>query len=99
MLFNFFSIPIQYVQPCKGNLPTFDENMELRLKIPKTFKKYTSDFIQRCLNIDPKNRPSFVEICDELTNNYAKIFNISEIEENDIKTIINQSKIKIGSFK
>lgn len=79
-------------------LPTFDKNNEIGKKIPETFNKYASEFIKKCISIDPKDRPSFEVICKFLTNNYKKMFKINEVQAKEINRFFNQLKTIIPVY-
>lgn len=47
---------------------------------------------------DPSQRPSFDDICDELSHKYTDLMEITEEEENEIKTNIGRIKAKIPKY-
>lgn len=52
--------------------------------IPSNFTSFSQKLIDRCWNFDPKERPSFKEICTEIEKND---FAVVELDKPDVKTI------------
>jgi serine/threonine-protein kinase len=67
-------------QPCQGCGDTsvfhFYEKVAsgARETIPDTVEPFTAGLISRCWDDDPHNRPTFLEIMDDLGQNHCKIF-------------------------
>lgn len=62
--------------------------------IPSNFNHFTSDLIKKCIKTEPKNRPSFKMISDELEKNYNEIIEMTKAEDEKIKAFIDNYKDK-----
>ena len=52
--------------------------------------QYCENFIVKCINFDPEDRPSFETICMDLASNYYQIMEISISDKKEIETTINK---------
>lgn len=76
----------------EGNLPKIGN----KLIVPSNLNRFTSDLIKKCIKTEPKDRPSFKLICDELGANYNKIIEMAKDEDKKIKFFIDNYKDKKG---
>lgn len=67
--------------------------------IPTTFTKFSKNLIDSCWNFDPKDRPSFNEICSQIEQTNNKLIDLSTCEKNELRLLIMQHKEKIPSFE
>lgn len=67
-------------------------------EIPSTFTSYSTELINSCKNINPKDRPSFEMICKKLKKDYYKLLDVSKSEKHEIKAKIDIFKQKIPAY-
>lgn len=63
-----------------------------KAEIPSSFTKYSKSLIDRCWNFDPKDRPTFKVICDEIIENKFNLIELTQSERFEITTLIDQYK-------
>ena len=66
--------------------------------IPTTFTEFSQQLISDCWNKEPKDRPSFDQILNDLENNDFNLIDLNEEEENEVKSMINSHKAIIPDY-
>lgn len=66
--------------------------------IPTTFAPFAQKLIDKCWNFDPKERPSFNEICEEIENNDFKVVELTYNEVLEIRKFWKRHKAKIPFY-
>lgn len=59
-----------------------------KAEIPSSFSKFSADLINSCWNLDPKERPSFNDICNLMKSNNYKLVNFSKSEEKEVNIFV-----------
>ena len=75
----------------KGEMPQIKTGEIIKgrkAEIPSSVCKFTSDLIKSCWNFDPKDRPSFNDICNQMKMNDYKLINLTNSEECEIKAFV-----------
>ena len=69
-----------FKQISKGNKPI----------IPEEFNEFAKRLIDECINFDPKDRPSFQTILEELKENQYEIIPLSKSEKQHVKSQVHR---------
>lgn len=70
-----------------------------KARIPSTVCKFSSDLIKSCWNLDPKKRPSFNDICNQMRMNDYKLVNLTNSEIKRVKSIIQKHPKLLPALK
>ena len=60
--------------------------------LPPTFNMFAKDLINKCWNFDPKQRPSFEEICSLLEENNYQLIDLDEGSKENALSLISKHK-------
>lgn len=66
--------------------------------IPSDFTNYAKDLINRCWNYDPKDRPSFKQIIEDLEKNDYLVAQLNKSEIKDVKLFVKEHKKNIPAY-
>lgn len=66
--------------------------------IPSDFTNYAKDLINRCWNYDPKDRPSFKQIIEDLEKNDYLVVQLNKSEIMDVKLFVKEHKKNIPAY-
>ena len=66
--------------------------------IPSSFTKFARQLINSCWNFDPKDRPSFESICQQMEKNKYNLINVSEMENKEILNFVKKHNEKIPKY-
>lgn len=66
--------------------------------IPETFTEFSRKLINRCWNLEPKDRPSFEAILDELAENHYKVVELTNSEIIAVEKLIAKHKSTLPSY-
>lgn len=81
----------------EGELPSIKVPQILQGKkeeIPSSFTEFAKNLINNCWNFDPKDRPSFKQICDQMKSNDYFLLELTASEKNNVEALIkNHQKI------
>lgn len=69
-----------------------------KAKIPPNFTNFSRDLINSCWNFDPKKRPSFGTMMEEMQRNNYNFINLTRNELNNVKSIIKKHKEHIPLY-
>ena len=81
-----------------GNHPKIKVNERVRGKkaeIPSSFTEFSKKLINECWNFNPKDRPSFQMILDDLERNQYNLIQLNKTEIENIESFVNNHKKKI----
>lgn len=66
-----------------------------KAKIPSDFTPLATSIISNCWNFDPKTRPSFKQILEDLESNSYKVFDLNDSEVKLVQEFVKEHKKKI----
>lgn len=69
-----------------------------KAEIPSNFTEFAKKLINSCWNLDPKDRPSFDSICQQLNTNCHLLVNISNFEIKELHSLIDKHKKQIPAY-
>ena len=84
-----------------GKLPemTYKELMKRnKPTIPSEFNEFAKRLIDECINFDPKDRPSFKTILEELKENQYEIIPLSKSEKQQVKNLVRRHEKLIPNY-
>ena len=67
-------------------------------EIPSSFTSFAKRLIDSCWNFDPKDRPSFNRICEQLNEYCHTLFELSDNEISQLKESIEKHKLRIPVY-
>ena len=70
----------------------------MKAPIPSSFTPFSKALINKCWETDPKKRPSFSEILEELEKNKYGLFELSETEVRNISHFVEEHKKRIPDY-
>ena len=81
-----------------GKLPKIKIKERVRGKkadIPSSFTEFSKKLINECWNFNPKDRPSFQMILNDLERNHYNLIQLNKTEIDNIESFVKQHKTKI----
>ena len=69
-----------------------------KAKIPASISPISRELMNKCWNFDPKDRPSFKTILEELKENEYELLPLSKLDKNQVQNQIDEFQIKIPSY-
>ena len=86
-----------------GHLPKFNKKQSINeilnnIESPTKLTEYSIDLIEKCLSTNPKNRPNFNMIVNELDLNYINFINMNKDEEETIQNFIKYYKSIVPDY-
>ncbi|KAK8890115.1 hypothetical protein M9Y10_034875 [Tritrichomonas musculus] len=66
--------------------------------IPSSFTEFAKKLISDCWNFEPKDRPSFKDIVDDLDKNHYNLFQLERSEVKNIESFVKQHKEKLPKY-
>ena len=85
-----------------GQMPIIKMREQMRGKkaeIPSIFTTFAKDLINSCWNFDPKDRPSFSEICKLMNEKCHMLLDISNTEISELNRLIQNHKSRIPIYE
>ncbi|KAK8880820.1 hypothetical protein M9Y10_003512 [Tritrichomonas musculus] len=80
------------------NITIIQMGTGMKAAIPSSFTPFSKALISKCCEIDPKKRPSFSEILEELERNKYGLFELSETEVRKIRNFVEEHKKRIPDY-
>lgn len=66
--------------------------------IPDSLNDFASSLIKKCWSFNAKKRPSFSEICEEISENNYQLFDLSKLEYKEAEVFIEKYKKHIPNY-
>ena len=66
--------------------------------IPSSFTKFAKNLINACWEFDPKERPSFKKICDDIERNNFNLLELNKTETKEVEVMVNNHKQKVPPY-
>lgn len=67
-------------------------------EIPDYFNDFSTELIKKCWNFNPKNRPSFGEICEQIRKNKYQTIDLNKLELKEAVIFIENYKKRIPQY-
>ena len=96
-----FGILLFYILS-NGNLPNrniIEMTMGKKVEIPDYFTQFSKDLINKCWNFDPKDRPSFKDILDELMVKKYDLVDLNDSELQKVESFVKKKKKIIPPYE
>ena len=84
-----------------GEMPTIkirDICLGKKAEIPSSFTRFAKDLINACWEFDPKERPSFSKICEDIERNEFKLLDLNDTEMKEVQLMVKKLKEKIPPY-
>ncbi|KAK8837206.1 hypothetical protein M9Y10_036633 [Tritrichomonas musculus] len=69
-----------------------------KAEIPSSFTPFAEELINACWNFDPKERPSFKKICNDIELNKFNLLQLTKSEIQQVEDMVKQHKEKIPQY-
>lgn len=83
---------------CIHKIRLSDKMKGKKAELPSSFTDFSKKLIYDCWNFEPKDRPSFNEIVDDLNKNNYNLFHLKKSEVEKVELFVKQHKEKLPKY-